>query len=186
MPTARMHNRYMLRVVALAGLLSVFAVSASAETVVALPGSECQEVRHTLETFVPIAPGFRQLEMPFPDNDEKIDGTLCRLVAVGTGVHIENEQIRTLKDMQGYVRGALEESGWRETAQTKRFAGRSKHGRFVFALTRNNAICVSTIQVSMVPGAEPSRAALDDGTVYLGSLKPHEREWWVAVDCFHF
>ncbi|MEX0694575.1 MAG: hypothetical protein WD075_09040 [Rhodospirillales bacterium] len=186
MPAARSRKCFMIRGVLLAGLLLAFTAPASAETVVALPGAECQEVRQTLETFVPIAPGFRQLEMPFPDNDEKIDGTLCRLVAVGTGVHIENEQIRTLKDMQAYVRGALEESGWRETEQTKRFAGRSKHGRFVFALTRNNAICVTTIQVSMVPGAEPSRAALDDGTVYLGSLKPHEREWWVAVDCFHF
>ena len=28
--------------------------------------------------------------------------------------------------------------------------------------------------------------ALEDGTIYLGSLRPHQREWWVAVDCFHF
>ena len=90
---------------------------------VALPGSECREVRQTLETYVPIAPGFRQLEMPFPENQENINGTLCRLVAVGTGIYIENEQIRTLKDLQAYVRGALEESKWRETEQTKRFSG---------------------------------------------------------------
>jgi len=44
-------------------------------------------------------------------------------VAVGTGIYIENEQIRTLKDLQAYVRGALEESKWRETEQTKRFSG---------------------------------------------------------------
>jgi hypothetical protein len=159
---------------------------ARAETVVALPGAECRDVRNTLELYVPIAPGFRQLDMPFPENEEKIEGTLCRLVAVGTGVHVENERVRTLKDMQGYIKSALTEAGWRETEQTKRFAGRSKHGRHVFAMTRNNAICVTTIQVGMVPGVEPSRGALDDGTIYLGSLKPHEREWWVAVDCFHF
>lgn len=164
----------------------LFAVSARAETVIALPGSECQDVRAALETYVPIAPGFRRIEMPFPENREDISGTLCRVVAVGTGVHVENEQIRTLQDMQAYVRGALEKSGWEETEQTKRFAGRSKHGRHVFALTRNNAICVATIQVDMVPGADPPKAAFDNGTVFLGSLRPHEREWWIAVDCFHF
>ncbi len=169
------------------GLLTLWAAgTARAETVVALPGAECKEVRATLELYVPIAPGFRQLQMPFPDNEEKIEGSLCRLVAVGTGVHVENERVRTLKDMQRYVKGALLEAGWQETAQTERFKGRSKHGRDVFALTRNNAICVTTIQVGMVPGIDAPRAAMEDGTVYLGSLKPHQREWWVAVDCFHF
>ncbi len=153
---------------------------------VALPGTECREVRQALETYVPIAPGFRQLEMPFPENRERIEGTLCRLVAVGTGIHIENERIRTLQDLQKHLRGALEETGWRETPQTQRFTGESKHGRHVFALTRNNAICVSTVQVSMVPGADPPKAAFEDGTVFLGSLRPYEREWWIAVDCFHF
>lgn len=175
-----------VRAAALAGLVLHATGAAKAETVVALPGAECKEVRQTLELYVPIAPGFRQIEMPFPENEEKIEGTLCRLVTVGTGVHVENEQVRTLKDMQGYVKGALTESGWRATEQTERFKGRSKHGRHVFALTRNNAICVTTIQVGMVPGIDAPRAALEDGTVYLGSLKPHQREWWIAVDCFHF
>jgi len=185
--SARPHlMKALARAALLVGLLSGVANAASAETVVALPGAECKEVRATLELYVPIAPGFRQLEMPFPDNDEKIEGTLCRLVAVGTGVHIENERIRTLQDMQRYVKGALVEGGWKETAQTERFKGRSKHGRHVFALTRNNAICVTTIQVGMVPGVETPRGAMEDGTIYLGSLKPHQREWWIAVDCFHF
>lgn len=161
MPAALKSHSTMLRAMTLSGLFvffvaagfAVFTTPVKAEAVVALPGTECRAVRDALETFVPIAPGFRQLEMPFPENPEKIEGTLCRLVAVGTGVHIENEQIRTLPDMERYVRGALVETGWRETAQTKRFAGRSKHGRFVFALTRNNAICVTTIQVSMVPAS---------------------------------
>ncbi|MBO6521215.1 MAG: hypothetical protein JJ900_09860 [Rhodospirillales bacterium] len=172
---------------ALLGVLALWAAGhAQAETVVALPGAECKEVRATLELYVPIAPAFRQLQMPFPENAEKIEGTLCRLVAVGTGVHVENERVRTLKDMQRYVKGALLEAGWQETEQTERFKGRSKHGRDVFALTRNNAICVTTIQVGMVPGIDAPRAAMEDGTVYLGSLKPHQREWWIAVDCFHF
>ena len=181
---------HLFKAMARAGLvLSVLIATtalARAETVVALPGAECKEVRATLELYVPIAPGFRQLEMPFPENDEKIQGTLCRLVAVGTGVHVENERIRTLQDMLGYVKGALVEAGWKSTAQTERFKGKSKHGRHVFALTRNNAICVTTIQVGIVPGVETPRGAMEDGTIYLGSLKPHQREWWVAVDCFHF
>lgn len=174
----------------IAGLLGLWALGAAAaahaEAVVALPAAECREVRQALETYVPIAPGFRQIEMPFPKNQEGITGNLCRLVAVGTGIHIENERIRTLQDMQAYLKGALTETGWEETDQTKRFAGRSKHGRDVFALTRNNAICVATVQVDMVPTIDPPKAALDNGQVYLGSLQPHQREWWIAVDCFHF
>ena len=160
--------------------------SARADTVVALPKSECREVRHTLEKYVPIAPGFRQLDMKFPKNPEGIKGTLCRLVSVGTGIHMENEQVRTLQDLQAHIRAALKEEDWQETEQTQRFSGKSSHGRHVFAMTRNNAICVITIQVSMIPGIDTPKAAYDNGTNFLGSLKPHEREWWVAVDCFHF
>lgn len=157
-----------------------------ADTVVALPKSECAEIRATLEADVPIAPGFRQLNMKFPKNQEGIRGSLCRLVAVGTGIHVENEQVRTLQDLQMHIRNALSEEDWLETEQTQRFTGKSKHGRHVFAMTRNNAICVTTIQVTMIPGIDPPKAAYDDGTIFLGSLKPHEREWWIAVDCFHF
>ena len=166
--------------------LGVLATPLRADTVVALPQSECREVRDTLEKYVPIAPGFRQLNMEFPQNPEGIKGTLCRLVAVGTGIHMENEQVRTLQDLQAHIRAALKEEDWRQTEQTQRFSGQSKHGRHVFAMTRNNAICVTTIQVTMIPGIDPPKAAFDDGTVFLGSLKPHQREWWVAVDCFHF
>ena len=106
---------------------------ARAETVVALPGAECRDVRNTLELYVPIAPGFRQLDMPFPENEEKIEGTLCRLVAVGTGVHVENERVRTLKDMQGYIKGALTEAGWRETDEP-RVEERDRLARAMFEL----------------------------------------------------
>lgn len=157
-----------------------------ADTVVALPTSECREVRATLEKYVPIAPGFRQLDMKFPKNPEGIRGSLCRLVAVGTGIHIENEQVRTLQNLQAHIRAALKEEDWLETEQTQRFTGKSGHGRHVFAVTRNNAICVTTIQVTMIPGIDAPKAAFDNGTIFLGSLEPHQREWWVAVDCFHF
>lgn len=160
--------------------------SARADFVVALPTSECREVRTTLEKYVPIAPGFRQLEMKFPKNPEGIRGSLCRLVAVGTGIHVENEQVRTLQDLQAHIRAALKQEDWLETEQTQRFTGKSGHGRHVFAVTRNNAICVTTIQVTMVPGIDAPKAAFDNGTIFLGSLEPHQREWWVAVDCFHF
>lgn len=167
-------------------ILSLMTAPARAATVVALPPAECREVRSALEQFVPIAPGFRQIEIDFPENRENIKGRLCRLVAVGTGVHFESERIRTLVDMQAFLRHALKEIGWRETEQTKHFAGKSTHGRHVFAVSKNNAICVATTQVDMIPGADPPKAAFDNGTVFLGSLRPFERDWWVAVDCFHF
>ena len=185
-PTLAAVSRRALAAFGLLGLIVFNTAPASAETVIALPGAECREVRQALETYVPTAPGFRQLEMPFPENQEQINGSLCRLVAVGTGVHIENEQVRTLTDLQAYMKSALQETGWRETEQTARFAGRSKHGRHVFAVTRNNAICVTTIPVDMVPGATPPKAATEGDTIFLGSLRPFEREWWIAVDCFHF
>ena len=97
-------SRRALAALGLLGLALFYDQSAAAETVIALPGVECREVRQALETYVPIAPGFRQLEMPFPENQEQIKGSLCRLVAVGTGVHIENEQVRTLTDLQAYMK----------------------------------------------------------------------------------
>jgi hypothetical protein len=183
----RSHHHAVFEAIALVMIVLVSAGSlAQADTVVALPTSECREVRATLEKNVPIAPGFRQLDMKFPKNPEGIRGSLCRLVAVGTGIHVENEQVRTLQDLQAHIRAALKEEDWLETEQTQRFTGKSGHGRHVFAVTRNNAICVTTIQVTMIPGIEAPKAAFDNGTIFLGSLEPHQREWWVAVDCFHF
>ena len=155
------------------------------EGVRALPSSECDAVRHALESGVPVGPGFRRRTIEFPTNDQGIQGKLCRLLAVGTGAHMEGERIRTLADMQGYLRQALETAGWYETDQTKRFASDGKHGRHVFALFKDNSICVATTVVGLVEGATPDKSAIHDGAVYLGNLKPHEREWWVAVDCFH-
>jgi hypothetical protein len=183
----RPHHHAVFSAIALVMIVLASAGSpAMADTVVALPTSECREVRATLEKYVPIAPGFRQLDMKFPKNPEGIRGSLCRLVAVGTGIHVENEQVRTLQDLQAHIRAALKEEDWLETEQTQRFTGKSGHGRHVFAVTRNNAICVTTIQVTMIPGIDAPKAAFDNGTIFLGSLEPHQREWWVAVDCFHF
>jgi len=179
-----------LSVLALSVLVLPFAAEAQTRPrpqagVAALPPEECNAVRHALENGVPVGPGFRRRDIQFPANAQGIKGTLCRLLAVGTGAHMEGERIRTLADMQSYLRQALENAGWYETQQTKRFASDGQHGRHVFALFKDNAICVATTVVGLVEGATPSKTAIHDGAVYLGNLKPHEREWWVAVDCFH-
>jgi hypothetical protein len=67
-PTLAAVSRRALAAFGLLGLIVFNTAPASAETVIALPGAECREVRQALETYVPIAPGFRQLEMPFPEN----------------------------------------------------------------------------------------------------------------------
>ncbi len=49
--------------------------------------------------------------MKFPKTPRGL-GSLCRLVAVGTGIHVENEQVRTLQDLQAHIRAALKEEDW--------------------------------------------------------------------------
>ena len=140
--------------------------SARADTVVALPKSECREVRHTLEKYVPIAPGFRQLDMKFPKNPEGIKGTLCRLVSVGTGIHMENEQVRTCRTYKRTSAQRSKKKTGKKPSKPNVSAAKSSHGRHVFAMTRNNAICVTTIQVSMIPGIDTPKAAYDNGTIF--------------------
>ena len=168
----------------LAAVAVTAGVPAAAEQVSPIAPERCNVIRETLEEQVPIGPGFRVREIDFPVNDLGIDGRLCRMLAVGTGIHVEGERIRTLKDLAAYLRHALERAGFYETNQTRRFASTGQHGRHVFALYRDGAICVATIQVGLVEGADPPPGAVEDGTIYLGELRPHEREWWVAVDCF--
>ncbi len=153
--------------------------------VTALPYSECADVRKALEDGIPIEPAFRQMEYEFPDNEHGIQGRLCRLHAVGSGAHIEGAQIRSLADMHAFIKASMEHAGWRETDETKRFVDRSQSGKDVFALFKNNAICVATTLVSLAPGYVPTTDVKSDGQIYLGSLFPYEREWWIAVDCFH-
>ncbi len=52
------------------------------------------------------------------------------------------------------------------------------------ALYYNNAICVTTVVIDMVKGITPRPETMKEGKVRLGALKPHEREWWISVDCF--
>jgi hypothetical protein len=160
-------------------------VSAAEKKVSALPHSECADVRQALEDGIPIDPAFRQMEFEFPANEHGIKGRLCRLHAVGSGAHIEGAQIRSLADMHAFIKASLEHAGWRETEQTKRFVDRSQSGKDVFALFKNNAICVATTLISPAPGYIPTTDVKSDGQVYLGSLFPYEREWWIAIDCFH-
>ena len=72
----------------------------------------------------------------------------------------------------------------KQTGQTARFTEKSTHGRAVFALHKSGNICVSTIVIGVVEGVEPDAAAIKDGKVLLGALKPYQREWWISVDCF--
>jgi hypothetical protein len=159
--------------------------SAQEQIVRALPASECGEVRQTLEQGVPIGPGFRRVIFEFPPNDYGIKGSICRLVTVGSGAYIENRKIRALADLHAYIKAALEQAGWVETEETQRFKDRSASGKDVFALYKNNAICVTTILINTVPGFEPDSDVKDGDRIYLGALYPYERDWWIAVDCFH-
>ena len=74
-----------------------------------------------------------------------------------------------MTDMRTKVMAALNAGGWTENAETGRFAEKSTHGREVFALFRNNALCVTTIVVGMVDGAEPGPEAKIDCKVRLGT-----------------
>ncbi len=158
---------------------------AQAQEVRALPASECGEVRQALEQGVPIGPGFRRMEFDFPPNEYGIKGSICRLVTVGSGAYIENEKIRALADLHAYIKAALQQAGWVETEETARFTDRSASGKDVFALYKNNAICVTTILINTVPGFKPETDVRDGERIYLGALFPYERDWWIAVDCFH-
>ena len=149
-----------------------------------LADAECDDVRRGIEWSVPFGPGFRRLEFEFPKNDLGIEGKVCRLLTLGTGIHMESSKIRSLKDMRDHISGALSVLGWGETGQTARFTEKSTHGRAVFALHKSGNICVSTIVIGVVEGVEPDAAAIKDGKVLLGALKPYQREWWISVDCF--
>ena len=129
-------------------------------------------------------PGFRRMEVEFPNNDKGIEGQVCRLLTLGTGVHMEGPKIRSLKAMGQLVRDALGARGWAETVETAKFTETSSPGRQVFALSRGGAICVTTVVIDVVQGIIPAPAAIKDGKVRLGALKPHQREWWVSIDCF--
>lgn len=158
---------------------------ANVQLVKPLPGSECNEVRTALEDGLPVGPGFRRMELEFPPNEFGIKGRICRLLTVVSGVYFEGPEIRTLVDMHAHLKAALTIAGRVETKETARFAERSVSGRDVFALFKNNAICVSTILIGMTPGYKPGTDVKEGSNVYLGALLPYEREWWIAVDCFH-
>lgn len=160
------------------------AATAAAEPARPLAPEDCKRVRLALEQRLPFGPGFRRLEVEFPKNDNNIEGHVCRLLTMGTGAHMEGFGIGSLSDMRTKVMAALNAGGWTENAETGRFSEKSTHGREVFALFRNNALCVTTIVVGMVDGAIPAASAVKDGKVMLSKIKPHQREWWISIDCF--
>ena len=160
------------------------AATAAAEPAKPLAPEDCKRVRLALEQRLPFGPGFRRFEVEFPKNDNNIEGHVCRLLTMGTGAHMEGFGIGSLSDMRKKVMAALNAGGWTENAETGRFSEKSTHGREVFALFRNNALCVTTIVVGMVDGAIPAATAVKDGKVMLSKIKPHQREWWISIDCF--
>ena len=99
-------------------------------------------------------------------------------------MHMECYGIQSFKDMSDKVRGALTAAGLKATPEMAQFRETSKHGREVFALFKDNAVCVTTIVVGMVPGTIPAAIAIKSGKVLLSKLKPHQREWWISIDCF--
>ncbi|MEK9755157.1 MAG: hypothetical protein VW338_18345 [Rhodospirillaceae bacterium] len=114
-----------------------------------------------------------------------LKGRICRLLTVGSGAHFEGPQIRTLVNMHAHIKAALTLAGWRETKETRTFTERSVAGRDVFALYKDNAIYVSTTLIGMTPGYAPGTEVKKNDKIYRGALNPYEREWWIAVDCFH-
>jgi len=97
---------------------------------------------------------------------------------------MEGYGIQSLKDMRTKVQAALVSAGLEKTPETARFSEKSTHGRGGFALYRDNALCVTTIVVGLVNGVIPAAGAIKDGKVMLSKVKPHQREWWISVDCF--
>ncbi len=169
----------------LLGWAAVFgAIDAKAETAKPLPLQDCQSLRLALEGNLPFGPGFRWLEVQFPKNNLDLEGHVCRLLTMGTGAHMEGYGIRSFKDMRAKVLGALTAAGLKATPETAQFSESSKHGREVFALYKDNAICVTTIVVDIVAGAVPAANAIKSGKVLLNKLKPYQREWWISIDCF--
>jgi len=109
---------------------------------------------------------------------------VCRLLTVGTGVHMETPEIRSLDDMRSLIMGALTAAGWVENDASKRFTEKTTSGRTLFALARKDALCVISVVVGMVEGVKPDAQAMRDGKVRLSALTPLQREWWLALDCF--
>jgi len=163
---------------------AVLAAPAQAEPVKPLGDEDCVKVRRALEAGLPFGPGFRRMQVDFPKNNADIKGQVCRLLTLGTGVHFEGPKVPTLAAMTKLVMGSLRDRGWTITNQTLLFSEKSSPGRQVAALYRNNAICVSTVVIDMVKGITPAPETMKEGKVMLGALKPHEREWWISVDCF--
>jgi len=162
----------------------VVAGQAAAGPVKPLDLADCADVRHVLEEGLPFVPGFRMVEFDLPKNAAGVDGKVCRLLTAGTGVHMETPEVGSLDDMGGLVKGALTQAGWSENDITRKFAEKTASGRMLFALARKQALCVISVVVGMVEGVEPDAAAKKDDKVMLSALKPYQREWWLALDCF--
>ncbi|MBI3127843.1 MAG: hypothetical protein HYZ11_09585 [Candidatus Tectomicrobia bacterium] len=172
----------MLAVVVAIWTLSADAALAAPQEVHPLTRSECAAVREMLEEAVPIGPGWRMSESAFPPGVPWVSGRFCRLLAVGTGEHVESEKIRSAEDIAGYIAGALRRADWSEEHFARKFRA-EENGQRAFALEKGRAVCRVTLVSKPVSAvsARPVREARKNGA---GSLSPYERSYWIGVDCF--
>ena len=147
-----------------------------------LTRNECAAVREMLEEGVPIGPGWRMFESAFEPGAQGVSGRFCRLLAVGTGEHMEGMKVRSAADIADYVAGTLRKADWAEGSFARRFRAEGQ-GRRVFALEKGRAVCRVTLLSHPVRAVAGQDAKKGDKNAP-ASLAPHQRAYWVGVDCF--
>lgn len=146
-----------------------------------LTPTECASVRELLEGGVPIGPGWRMFESDFPPNSPLVTGRFCRLLTMGTGEHMEGMKVRALSDLRDFAAGALRAGGWARGRFSEKFRAEEGPGRAVFALEKGRALCQVTMLAHPVRASGGKKQAEAGG---LAALPPHERAYWISVDCF--
>ena len=147
-----------------------------------LTRNECAAVREMLEEGVPIGPGWRMFESSFEPGAQGVRGRFCRLLTMGTGEHMEGMKIRSAADIADYLTGALRKAGWQEGFFTRKFRAEGQ-GRRVFALEKGRAVCRVTLLTQPVRAVAGRNAKKEDKNAP-AALAPHQRAYWVGVDCF--
>jgi len=166
--------------------VSSFTAPARAGAVLALAPEQCQAVRAALERALPISAGFRMAEEGFEDRAFSLRGTRCRLMMKVTGYAVERmgegPGLRGFGNLRAAVEDALKARGWRLTQDLLKYMADGPTGT-AFAYGRRGAVCRVSIHVEpLVKGACPKDEPID---LYGNcELKPWERGYFIAVDCF--
>jgi hypothetical protein len=147
-----------------------------------LTGNECAAVRVMLEENIPIGPGWRMFESSFEPGAQGVSGRFCRLLTMGTGEHMEGMKIRSAADIADYLAGALRKAGWEEGPFARKFQA-EEQGRRVFALEKGRAVCRVTLLTQPVRAVAGGDAKKEDKGAP-AALDPHQRSYWIGVDCF--